>query len=186
MANLESLWAVCLFNFFTYNVQSNNTNKKSLFEQTRCEKQSMTVLATKTKIFTKIFENLGSQFFDFDKTVRTVRFFNQFCTFCVMTFCQLLPAPLAPKTKLSGLNNAPTSDALHTSKVPGSKSTKHARGALKKNRVFEDAKAENAKRQDFLEQRYPSGRFLSQAEDFTNRRFLSETEDFFFVFTSNT
>ncbi len=41
---------------------------------------------------------------------------------------QLLPAPEAPKQILSGLNNEPIGDALITSIIPGSKSTKHARG----------------------------------------------------------
>lgn len=40
----------------------------------------------------------------------------------------MLPAPLYPNTKLSGLNKLPNGPALTESIVPGSKSTKIALG----------------------------------------------------------
>merc|ERR1719319_1624961 len=53
---------------------------------------------------------------------------------------RLLPAPDAPKTKLSGLNRVPTGDALITSTVPGSRSTRHARGTYRSpaDRMYTD------------------------------------------------
>lgn len=46
----------------------------------------------------------------------------------IRTFAQLFPAPDWPKTKLSGLNSCPNGPARTESIVPGSKSTKTARG----------------------------------------------------------
>lgn len=46
----------------------------------------------------------------------------------MVTFAQLFPAPDCPKTKLSGRKSCPNGPARTESIVPGSKSTRIARG----------------------------------------------------------
>jgi len=53
---------------------------------------------------------------------------NELGSLGVVTLAQLLPAPVCPKTKLSGLKSCPNGPALTESMVPGSRSIRMALG----------------------------------------------------------